>query len=99
MQVQVNRCARPRPRSFSRAGAMAAACVALAGAGAAQAALPPQLILFHGRILTVNAQDSIVEALAIRDGRIIALGTDLEVLRLADGTTKRIDLHCRTATP
>jgi predicted amidohydrolase YtcJ len=78
---------------------MAAACVALAGAGAARAALPPQLILFHGRILTVNAQDSVVEALAIRDGKIIALGTDQEVLRLADSTTKRIDLHGRTATP
>ncbi len=97
MAAQVNRCARPRRWSFSRA--MAAACVALAGAGAAQAAPPPQLILFHGRILTVNAQDSVVEALAIRDGKIIALGTDQEVLRLADSTTKRIDLHGRTATP
>ena len=99
MPVQVNRSARPRRTSVSRAAAMAAACVFLAGAGAAQAAVPPQVILFHGRILTVNAQDSIVEALAIRDGKIIALGTDQEVLRLADSTTKRIDLHGRTATP
>ena len=99
MPVQVNRSARPRRTSVSRAAAMAAACVFLAGAGAAQAEVPPQVILFHGRILTVNAQDSIVEALAIRDGKIIALGTDQEVLRLADSTTKRIDLHGRTATP
>jgi hypothetical protein len=31
--------------------------------------------------------------MAIRDGKIIALGTDQEVLRLADSTTKRIDLR------
>jgi predicted amidohydrolase YtcJ len=97
MPAQVNRGARPRRRSFSRAAAIASACVVFGGA--AQAALPPQLILFHGRILTVNAQDSIVEALAIRDGKIIALGTDQEMLRLADPATKRIDLHGRTATP
>jgi predicted amidohydrolase YtcJ len=99
MPAQVNRCARPRRRSFSRAAAMAAAWVVLAGAGAAQAALAPQLILFHGRILTVDAQDSIAEALAIRDGKIIALGADRDVLRLADAATKRIDLQGRTATP
>jgi len=74
MPVQVNRCTGPRLWRLSRAAAIASACVALAGA--AQAAPPAQLILFHGRILTVNALDSIVEALAIRDGKIIALGTD-----------------------
>jgi predicted amidohydrolase YtcJ len=76
---------------------MAAACLMLAAA--ARAAAPPELILFHGRILTVNAQDSIVEALAIRDGKILALGSDQDVLRLAGPATRRIDLHGRTATP
>ncbi len=99
MPAQVNRHARPPRPNFSKLGAALAACAALLCAGAACAAAPPQLILFHGRILTVDAQDSIVEALAIRDGKIIAAGADGDILRLAGAATRRIDLHGRTATP
>ena len=67
--------------------------------GAAEAAAPPELILFHGQILTVDARDSVVEALAVRDGKIIAVGTDREILGLAGPLTRRLDLHGRTATP
>ena len=41
------------------------------------------LILRHGVVLTVDAADSIAEAIAIRDGRIIAVGQDEAVSRLA----------------
>jgi predicted amidohydrolase YtcJ len=75
------------------------AVLSLALGGLARAALPPQMILFHGRVLTVDAQDSIAEALAIRDGKIVAIGTDRDILRLADAATQRIDLQGRTATP
>ncbi len=61
--------------------------------------LPAQLILFHGHILTVDSRDSIAQALAIRDGKIIAVGSDQEILRLAGAATQRIDLMGRTATP
>jgi predicted amidohydrolase YtcJ len=57
------------------------------------------LILFHGQMLTVDSHDSVVQALAVRDGKIIAIGTDREILRLAGSATRRIDLHGRTATP
>src|ERR1700722_18379626 len=93
MPPQVNRSTHPRRRSFLFAA------LTLAVSGMARAALPPQLILFHGRVLTVDAQDSIAEALAIRDGKIVAIGTDRDILRLADATTRRIDLQGRTATP
>src|SRR5271170_1633654 len=66
---------------------------------AAAPAAAPELILFHGRVLTVDSQDSIAEAVAIRDGKIVAVGTDADILRLADAATRRIDLHGRTATP
>ncbi len=65
----------------------------------AQEAQPPQLILFHGHILTVDAADSVVQAIAVRDGKIIALGTDRDILRLGGAATRRIDLHGQTATP
>jgi predicted amidohydrolase YtcJ len=93
MPPQVNRSTRPRRGSFLFAA------LTLAVSGMACAALPPQLILFHGRVLTVDSQDSIAEALAIRDGKIVAIGTDRDILRLAGATTRRIDLQGRTATP
>jgi predicted amidohydrolase YtcJ len=58
-----------------------------------------QLVLFNGRILTVDPRDTVVQALAIRDGKIIAVGADRDILRLAGAATKRIDLQGRTATP
>jgi predicted amidohydrolase YtcJ len=93
MPPQVNRSTRLRRGSFLLAALACAIC------GIARAESPPQLILFHGRILTVDAHDSVAEALAIRDGKIVAIGTDRDVLRIAGAGTRRIDLHGRTATP
>ena len=39
----------------------------------------PPLILRNGKIITVNRRFEIAQALAIRDGRIIAVGTDAEI--------------------
>ena len=66
---------------------------------AASRAPPAQLVLIHGTILTVDAADSTAQALAIRDGKIAAIGTSAEILRLAGPATRRIDLNGRTATP
>ncbi|MEE8586190.1 MAG: amidohydrolase, partial [Acidobacteriota bacterium] len=56
-------------------------------------------ILVNGKIITVDANDSIFEALAIRDGKILALGTSQEMEDLSGPQTRRIDLQGRTATP
>jgi predicted amidohydrolase YtcJ len=57
------------------------------------------LILRHGVVLTVDAADSIAEAIAIRDGRIIAVGQDEAVSRLAGPRTRVIELAGKTVTP
>ena len=59
----------------------------------------PDLILASGRVLTVDANDRVAEALAVRDGVIVAVGTTAEIERLAGPDTRRIDLAGRTATP
>jgi predicted amidohydrolase YtcJ len=59
----------------------------------------PDLILVHGKILTVDAKDSIAQAVAIREGKIVAVGSDQQILPLAGPKTQTIDLHGRTATP
>lgn len=61
--------------------------------------LAPTLILHHGRIATQDEQRSFAEAVAIRDGRFIAVGTDREILALADRDTRIIDLGGRTVVP
>ena len=59
------------------------------------------LLLLHGRILTVDAKDSVAQAIAIRHGIIVKVGTDAEVLKLAGNThgLRIIDLKGHTATP
>ena len=59
----------------------------------------PDLILIHGKILTVDAGDSVAQAVAVREGKIVAVGSDEAIQRLANPTTRTIDLHGRTATP
>ncbi len=59
----------------------------------------PDLILINGKILTVDAKDSIVEAVAIAKSKIVATGTTAEIQRRAGPATRVIDLHGLTATP
>jgi predicted amidohydrolase YtcJ len=59
----------------------------------------PDLILIHGKILTVDAKDSVVEAVAIANGKIVALGSTAEIQRRAGPATRIVDLHGLTATP
>ena len=63
------------------------------------AALTAQLVMVHGKVITVDAKDSIAQAVAIRDGKILKVGTDAEVMALAGKDTQIIDLNGRTATP
>jgi predicted amidohydrolase YtcJ len=59
------------------------------------------LVLIHGHILTVDSNDSVAQAIAIRHGVIVKVGSDAEILEFmgkAPGT-RIIDLHGHTATP
>jgi predicted amidohydrolase YtcJ len=64
-----------------------------------QPAAKADIVLINGTILTVDSQDSIAEALAIRAGNIIAVGSKEKILALTDAHTQVLDLHGRTATP
>jgi urease alpha subunit len=71
----------------------------LAQPASAPPATKADLVLINGTILTVDAKDSVAEALAIRGGKIIAVGSKAEILSLTDAHTQVLDLHGRTATP
>ena len=53
----------------------------------------------NGKILTVDANDSIVQAVLIREGKIVAAGRNQQIQQLAAPHAKIIDLQGRTATP
>jgi predicted amidohydrolase YtcJ len=59
----------------------------------------PDTVLLNGKILTVDDQFSTREALAMRDGRIIALGRTPDIRKLAAPQTRVIDLEGRTVIP
>jgi predicted amidohydrolase YtcJ len=73
--------------------------LALAVAPAHAQAPTADTILLNGKIVTLDGASSVVEALAIRDGRIMAVGTNQEILRQAEPRTARIDLGGRTVIP
>ncbi|MBZ5634546.1 MAG: amidohydrolase [Acidobacteriia bacterium] len=56
-------------------------------------------ILINGKILTVDSQSSIREAIAIRGGRIQAVGSTADIRKLAGPSTRSIDLQGRTVIP
>jgi predicted amidohydrolase YtcJ len=70
--------------------------VLLTSAARAQTA---DTILVNGKIVTVDAQSSIREALAIRDGKIAALGSSADMRKLAGPQTRVVDLQGRTVIP
>lgn len=56
--------------------------------------------IFHkGRVITVNASDSIQQAIAVTGNTISAVGSDNDVLALAGPETRFIDLQGRTLIP
>jgi predicted amidohydrolase YtcJ len=56
-------------------------------------------IFVNGKILTLDEKSSIRQALAVRDGRIAAVGSNAEVRKLAARGTRVIDLAGRTMIP
>jgi len=60
---------------------------------------PPDLILSNGKVITVDEKFSIAQAVAVRGDRIVAVGTNEDVLRLAGPGTRRIDLRGRSVIP
>jgi len=56
-------------------------------------------LLLNGKILTVDPQFSTVEAMAIRDGRIVAVGKSTDLRKMAGTQTRVIDLAGRTVIP
>ncbi len=60
---------------------------------------PADLVVLNGKIVTVNPQSSIVEAVAIRAGRFVAVGATAEVKKLAGDRTRVIEARGKAVVP
>lgn len=61
--------------------------------------VPADTVLINGKIITVDHEFSIAEAVAVRDGKIAAVGKTQDIMALVGPQTKVIDLDGKTVTP
>jgi predicted amidohydrolase YtcJ len=59
----------------------------------------PELVVYNGQVSTMNPGQPEATAIAIRDARFLAAGSDKDVLSLAGKHTRRIDLAGRRVFP
>ena len=78
---------------------LAVALTCLSATTVVMAAESADLILISGHVITVDGNNRIAEAVAIANGRILAVGSNAEVRALASPTARVIDLKGHTATP
>jgi predicted amidohydrolase YtcJ len=71
----------------------------LAGAPRAQVPAPADLVLINGRVLTVDATNSVAQAVAIAGGRIAAVGSADQIRARVGPRTEVVDLRGRAVTP
>ena len=62
-------------------------------------AQPADTILTNGKIVTVDRQFSIAQAVAVRDGKFLAVGSNAQIEALAGPGTVRMNLGGRTVLP
>ena len=67
-------------------------CIGLGAVLSLPGVAAPDLIFFGGPVITMDGDDRIAQALAVEDGRIVAVGALDTVLALADAGTRRVDL-------
>jgi len=59
----------------------------------------PDLILYNGNFWTVDPHNPRAQAVAISGGRFLAVGSNDDVLHLASGRSRKIDLSQKTVLP
>jgi len=67
--------------------------------GARRASADADLILHHGKIVTVDGRFSIGQALAVEGGRVAAVGSNQAVLKRKGPRTRLVDLRGRCVLP
>jgi predicted amidohydrolase YtcJ len=83
---------------FLPAGVLASILLA-APASFTFAAEPADLIIHNGKVVTVDAKSTVAEAVAVQGGKIVAIGTNADVLKLKGPKTHVIDAKEKLVLP
>ena len=75
------------------------ACLAGCRGVGPEASAAADSVYRNGKIVTVDAKFSLAQAVAVRSGRFIAVGTNSEVDRFIGANTQVVDLRGRTVVP
>ena len=75
------------------------ACAFFIGCAWQSAAVAGDTLLIHGHIYTGNARAPWATAIAVRDERIEAVGSDADILKHRGGHARVVDLHGQTVIP
>src|SRR5262245_52812057 len=59
----------------------------------------PDLVLSNGKVITVDERFTIAQAIAVKGDRIVAVGSNSEILSLSGPNTRRVDLRGRAVIP
>ncbi len=86
-------------RQSARGALMGCALLAGGFAAAQTATAPAQLAYRHGVVYTVDAHDSVQQALAVRDGRIVYVGDEAGLGAFIGPATHLVDLKGRALMP
>jgi predicted amidohydrolase YtcJ len=89
---------------MKRFAALALLCLTACSSEAGTAPEKPpgvaDLVVHHAKVITVDGKFSISEALAVKDGRIVALGSDEDIFRwVRQGKTQVIDAEGNPVLP
>jgi len=76
-----------------------AAAVAGAFLAAGSARAQADLILTNGKIATMAREGEFVQALAVKDGKVLATGSNARILKLGSAATQVVDAGGRTVIP
>lgn len=57
------------------------------------------MVLLNGKVFTADKARPMVQAIAVADGKVLAVGSDAEISALADAGTQRIDLGGKALMP
>ncbi len=90
----------PEEMSMTNRLMLIAALTVVATATPAHAQAPAvDTILVNGKVVTLDDASSIVQAIAIHDGKVLAVGSNEDIRKRADARTNIIDLGGRTVVP
>lgn len=59
----------------------------------------PDLVIYDAQVITVDKEFSVRQAVAVAGEKILAVGNNEDMLKLAGPATKRVDLNGRTVLP